>query len=276
MTLTQFFYEHPIFSFDTFYDFKCKSGSSKKENAHQALHHYIKTHKIISLRRELYAVVPPNVSSSNEILETFFIDPYQLAASVSSDSILAYHTALELHGVSYSNFQRFTFYSAKKIKPFEYQGQLFQPVSQINVLEKINKENIFVISENRGGMTIKLTSLSRTYVDVLDRPDLCGGWEEVCRSISNISVVDIDEIIDYCLLLGNSVLCAKVGFFLEQRGGAFAINKDQLNRLILNRPKSPCYLERRNSGPSKFIKKWNLMVPDRILNYQWEEPDYDI
>lgn len=273
MTIEQFFYEHPIFSFDEFCDFKRSNGGSTKGSIYQLLQYYVRTHKIALLRKGLYAVVPPNLITSNESIS---VDPYLFAASISADSIIAYHTALELHGASYSNFQRFTFLTSKKIKPFDYNGQLFQPVSHTAALKKLHKEGCFVLSENRGGMIVRLTNLARTYVDILNRPDLCGGWEEVCRSISNITAVDIDEIIEYCLMLDSPVLCAKVGFFLEKRSGAFAVNEILLNKLLSKRPKSPYYLVHKSQGSSELVKKWNLMAPRTILKNAWEEPDYDI
>lgn len=273
MGTEQFFYANPVFSFDTFYNFKYKNESVKRASVYQLLQYYIRTHKIILLRKELYAVVPPHLISSNE---EPVVDPYLIAAAVSADSVIAYHSALELHGVSYSNFQRFTFLTNRKIKPFNYKEQLFQPVAQVESLKKLNKENVSVLTENRLGMTLRLTSLARTYVDVLSRPELCGGWEEVCRSVANIASVDIDEMVSYCLLLDSPVLCAKVGFFLEKRSDAFVADKNLLNKLLLNRPKSPYYLIQHDHEPAKFVKKWNLMVPDRIINNRWEEPNYDI
>jgi predicted transcriptional regulator of viral defense system len=200
----------------------------------------------------------------------------QLAACIAPDSIISYHTALELYGVAYSNFQQFTFLTSTKVKPFSYNGQLFQPVSQIAMLRKLQQESAFTRTEDRGGMLIRVTSLARTYVDALNRPELCGGWEEVYRSITNISAVDIEEIITYCLMLNSPVLCAKVGFFLEQRKGAFTASPSQLDKLLPYCPKMPYYIIQPHNTTAKLIKKWNLMIPTNILNQQWEEPDYDI
>ena len=44
-------------------------------------------------------------------------------------------------------------------------------------------------------MTIKITSLERSIVDILDRPDLGGGWEEVWRSLDNVTLFDVNKII---------------------------------------------------------------------------------
>jgi hypothetical protein len=52
-------------------------------------------------------------------------------------------------------------------------------------------------------------------VDVLDRPDLSGGWEEIWRSLETIEYFDLDEIVAYARLLDNATTiwnrCASSG-----------------------------------------------------------------
>ncbi len=120
-----------------------------------------------------------------------------------------------------------------------------------------------------------LTSLARTYVDVLARPDLAGGWEEVCRSLDNIAALNIEKVIEYCLALKNNIVAAKVGYFLEQRQGAFSVSQAQLSHLQTNKPISPQYIHHHAKESCVLIKKWNLMVPKSIVNRIWEEPNND-
>ncbi len=137
-------------------------------------------------------------------------------------------------------------------------------------------EDLSVEIINRQGLNIRLTSMARTFVDVLDRPELSGGWEEVYRSINSMVALNINEVIRYCLKLDNSRLVAKVGFILEQRKGAFAVTDQQLAPLLATKPKSPEYLSQRTHRNGVLIKKWNLIVPKNILNQSWEEPNVDI
>ncbi len=214
-------------------------------------------------------MVPPS-----ETVETVNVDPYLLAAKVSKDSILAYHTALELHGFAYSSFEQFTFLTAHKIKPFEFRHQWFQPVAIPTALAK--QGVIEVETLNRQGLDIKITTVARTFVDVIDRIELCGGWEEVCRSTNNIAVLDVYAVIRYCLKLKNARLAAKVGYFLEQRQGAFKISAAQLKPLLAAKPVSPQYLSKKPQEKCHLVKKWNLMMPEHVLKQQWEEPDADL
>ena len=73
-----------------------------------------------------------------------------------------------------------------------------------------------VLRHRRSGSEMRVTGLERTLVDVLDRPDLTGSWEEIWRSLESLEFFDIEQVIEYVLLLENATTAAKVGFFLER------------------------------------------------------------
>lgn len=271
MKIDQFFYEHPVFNYQEFVDWKAKQGITNKTSLRMAIQYYLKKGQLLHLRRELYAVVPPNLSP-----EEVQVDPYLIAAKVTQDAILAYHTALELHGLAYSSFEQFTFLTQHKVKPFEIAGQWYQPAMPPSILRK-HKNDLFGIEIiNRQGIDLKITNVPRTFVDILDRIDLSGGIEEVYRSIDNIAVLDIDMAIKYCLMLKNARLAAKVGYFLEQRQGAFAVTEKQLQLLLVEKPCSPQYLSEQLRKNCHLVKKWNLMVPENLLKQLWEEQRVEI
>ena len=125
----------------------------------------------------------------------------------------------------------------------------------------------------RGGMAIKLTSLERTLVDVLDRPDLGGGWEEIWRSLDNITQLDTSKVVEYALHLKNATTVAKVGYFLEQRPAHLVVDKKYIEKLLSHVSKQPHYMNSDREGEGKYIEKWQLIVPLEIINRSWEEPD---
>ena len=86
-------------------------------------------------------------------------------------------------------------------------------------------------------MEIRVASLERTLVDVLDRPDLSGSWEEIWRSLESIEFFDLDKVVEYALLLGNATTVAKVGFFLEQHRESLMVEDRHLQPLHEVRPK---------------------------------------
>jgi predicted transcriptional regulator of viral defense system len=269
MNTDAFFYENPVFRLEEYAAWKKKHGSSSEAAIHSSIRYYLKEGRLINVRRGLYAVVPPNSNAENAV-----VDSYLVAAKASDDSILAYHTALELHGSAYSIFGKFTFLTGKKIKAFYFQDQLFQPASIPTPFHA--KNDIGITTVDRQGITIRITSMERTFVDALSRIELCGGLEEVARSLESIGVLDVNAVIQYTLQLKNSVLAAKVGYFLEKREGAFSVDKDKLKPLFSLKPKSPQYLDTHQKKPCRYIKEWNLMVPEKLMSRTFEEPNYDV
>ena len=271
MKAEQFFYEHPVFNYREFVEWKAKQGTTNNNSIRIALQYYVKTGKLLHLRRGLYAIVPPNASVKNHK-----VDSYLIAGKVVNDSILAYHTALELHGLAYSSFEQLTFFTKHQVKTFEIGPQRYQPIILPKTLTK-GKGSLFGVEIiNRQGVELKITNISRTFVDVIDRIDLSGGIEEVYRSVENIASLDVDAAIKYCLMFNNARLAAKVGYFLEQRKGAFAITDKQLRLLLTNRPRVPQYLSKKLQKNCCLVRKWNLMMPQYLLNKAWEELDAKI
>jgi predicted transcriptional regulator of viral defense system len=118
---------------------------------------------------------------------------------------------------------------------------------------------------DRSGGQVKVTSLERTVADVLDRPDLAGGADEVWRSIAGVAALDLGELESYVRAMKSRTLAAKVGFFLERRAEDLAVPQTLLERLRKRAPRSPAYCDRR--GKNRFASRWNLMVPEG-----WIEP----
>lgn len=264
MKVKQFFETHPVFRYEEFAAFMKSLGTHRPESWRQQLGYHHKEGHLLHVRKLLYAVKP-------WVSQSLWIDPYLIASKATTDAILAYHTALELHGIAYTTFNEFMFLSTQKILPFQYEAQRFRPIQQPKILIESGNTESGMETMKRSGMTIKLTSLERTIVDVLDRADLGGGWEEIWRSLDNVTKLDIDKLISYALLLKNATTIAKVGYFLEQRPAHFAVDINQLKKLLPLIPKQPHYMSR-DQGKGKLIEKWQLIVPLSIINRTWEEP----
>lgn len=271
MNVDQFFYEHPIFRHEEFVLFKSVNHIINPASIKTALAYYVKSGRIKPVRRKLYAVVPPNQLSDNVL-----IDPWLIAGKVTEDAIIGYHSALELLGVAYSSFGQLTYITQQKSKSFAFDGHWYQSVGMPLALQKKQVVNVFVEVINRQGIDIRVTNAARTFVDVLDRIELCGGWEEVYRAISSIAVLNITQVIDYCMMLNNARLNAKVGYFLSQRKGAFAVTAQQLAPLLAGKPKVAQYIRGVMGEKYQLVNPWNIYLPLSVINQSWEEPDAEL
>jgi hypothetical protein len=118
------------------------------------------------------------------------------------------------------------------------------PVPVPPVLRRLADLGGGMVDVSRDGLSVRVTTLERTMVDILDAPRHGGGWEEIWRSLESVEFFDIDAVTDYALKLGSAVTVAKVGFFLEQHRDELMLDDKHLARLQEYAPSQPMYLER--------------------------------
>ena len=266
MKLNEFLAQHAVFTLDELNCFLSARGSDNPNTRKSLLAYYLKQGRIIPIRRGLYATVPAGGDPTSTL-----VDPFLVAAKLAPDATLAYHTALEFHGKAYSIYMRLHYLSEKKSTPLTFQGHEFIRVPVPPALPAKGEEMFGVTRRRRSGVNLRVTSLERTLVDVLDRPKLTGSWEEIWRSLESVEFFDIEEIITYALLLENATTAAKVGFFLDQHKEGLMVKDDQLEPLRKMRPRRPHYYVRSKRDDCRWVKDWNLMIPKEILNRSWEE-----
>ena len=226
-------------------------------------YHVNKGH-LLRVKQGLYVVV-----SSGMATKDFSVDPYLLASRMAEDAVLAYHTALDFHSKSYSIYYQFVYLTKHSIRKVSFRNYTFKAVRPPKPLLDQNQLKFGVVSQERNGLKIEVTSLERTLVDLFDKPHLGGGWEEVWRSLTSVEFYNINEVIEYALLLSNATTVAKVGFFLEKNQERFFVNKKDLHRLKKRVPRQPHYMDKKLKG--KLVRQWNLIVPEKILEKNWGE-----
>lgn len=266
MKYQDFFSKHPVFTLEELDTALAATGSFNPKKRKALLAYYRKQGRLLMVRRGLYAVVSEGMNPDGAP-----IDPFLLAGKMTSDAVLGYHTALQFHGKAYSVQDRFLYLSATKSQPLRFRSFSFRCIPMPGVLMKKGKGLFGVETAERMGVPLLVTSLERTLVDVMDRPDLCGSWEEIWRSLELVEYFNLDAVAEYALLLENATTAAKVGFFLDQHREALMVEDAHLEPLKRNRPRQPHYLERGNRKAGVLVRDWNLMVPENVLNRSWEE-----
>jgi predicted transcriptional regulator of viral defense system len=264
MRSIDFFQTHPAFTHSEFVAAHTASGRSEF-SSNNLLAWHLNANNLIRVRRGLYAVVPRGVDP-----QKVSVDPYLLTSKLADDAAVAYHAALQFHGKTYSLWRRFHFLTNRRSKPFSFRDMEFIPVQVPSAVRSLPRWGGGINEVQHAGGTARVTSLERTLVDVLDKPDKCGGWEETWRSLEMVEFFDLDSVLDYALALNSSLTVAKVGFFLEQRQGPLMVEDRHLAVLRKHAPKQPRYLDgSRASG--KLLSPWNLIVPEWVLERRWGE-----
>ncbi len=264
--MQEFLTKHAVFTVDELDQYLSAKGTGKTNTRKSLLAYYRNKGRIVQVRRGLYLTVP-----LGEDPATSPVDPYLIAAKLQPDAVLSYHTALEFHGKAYSTFNRLYYSTRRKSPPFKFRGSEFISVQVPRNLQLKDKDLFGVAFLNRSGVDLKVTTLERTFVDVLNRPGLAGSLEEIWRSLESIEFFDLDQVVEYVHLLNNSTTAAKVGFFLDQRRAALMVDDFYLKSLRQLCPNQPHYFTREKRKDSQLFKDWNLLVPAEIMNRTWRE-----
>lgn len=261
----EFFDATPVFTRVEFEAARTETARRSPRTTDSLLRRYVAEGRLLRLRAGLYAVVPRSADAA-----TAPVDPYLVATKLAPDATLAYHAALQFWGKAYSVWQRFHFVTETSTRALRFRGLEFVPVKLPLPLRQLPTSDRYVTEQRHAGGTVRVTTLERTLVDVLDVPSNAGGWEEVWRSLEMVEFFDLDAIASYVMKLGAALTAARVGFFLEQHREALMVEDKHLDPLRRLRPRQPRYLDARRK-PGKLVAAWNLIVPDDVLGRTWAE-----
>ena len=252
MKPAEFLHTHALFSREEFAAAMGLRGPSAPATITKHLQTWRRDGRLVAVRRGVYVRL-----AVGQVASDVGVDPLALASRLAADATLAYHTALEALGVAQSAFERLHFLTWTKSKPLRFQQRDYVPVRPRAQLRRVKE--LFVVRLERAGLQLRATSLERTLVDVLDRPDLAGGMDEVWRSLSAVEAVDFAVLARYAELVSRPVLTARLGYVLESHARRWLTPPKLLAALEAKRPAGPVYLDRRQ--PGRLVKRWNLVVP---------------
>lgn len=259
-----FFASHSVFTHEEFVAAHAEGGRRSEHTSNNSLAQHVAAGRLLRIRRGLYATVPQGVPA-----DTAVVDPYLLATKLTTDAVVAYHAALQFHGRAYSVSNRYPYLTRGRARPFQFRGAEFLPVQLLATLRARPDAGGGIVEQRHAGGLVRVTTLERTLVDVLDAPDLGGGWEEIWRSLEAVEFFDVDAVVAYALTLGSALTVGRVGFYLEQHREQLMVEDRHLEALRAHAPAQPRYFERRRREPGKLVARWNLVVPERVLSRAW-------
>jgi len=268
--LHSFFARFPVITTEEVDAFLAKPGGAPSpasvRNRKRLLQYHQQRGHITAIRRGLYASVPLGYAP-----DAYSVDTYLIAAKMADDAVLAYGTALAVHGLAHSmREERVCLSDHPHVRPFDFHGVLYRAVRPPRALTAADRLTLGVEEMDRQGLPLRVTTLERTLVDVLDRPKMAGGWEECWRSLESLDVyLDLDLVTRYALLLGNATTVAKVGYFLEAQRDRLSVEDRHLAELRRHAPQGlrslvPVPRSRKAekaATTSRLARSWNLLAP---------------
>ena len=214
--------------------------------------------KIRKLRNRLYAVLP-------KYAKKHFMPPALLmAAKMAPDAVLGYGAALDFYGMSRNLLFHVPFLTRHRLSKTQSDSITFYPCLPPKTLWAHGHDAFGVEEHLLWDTKIKVVCKERLLVDLLDRPDLSGGWESIANDFQYEKSLNFRKLVEYLHLLKHPATSARVGFFLKRFQETMDVPEEVLLEIEGLKPKSPEYFYRTNRQ-GKFEKRWNLYVPEELF-----------
>ena len=133
---------------------------------------------VSKVRRGLYCVnnIATKLPEANK---------YQVASAITDSSFVAYHAAMEYHGLGHQLYYDVVAGSEQSFNGFDFDEHHY--ACHLTRLAT-------GIEHPVGDRHVRVTSVERTIVDCIDRIDLCGGWEELVNCLRSVQYVREEQL----------------------------------------------------------------------------------
>lgn len=255
-----FFSANPVFDRTEYAKAVGREPDDKVVSAMLAQH--VRAGSIRRLARGLYASVPRHADP-----ETWSVDRFLAASRLRRGGVIAYHSAMELHGCGYTEsvevqviaagrpgVYEATDFTCRFVRPPE--GGL--PANAVTLVDRL-------------GLDVRLTTLERTIVDVFDRYDLAGGAEELFNSLDLVARVDGEALVRHARMSGNAQGMAALGYWLEREQERLGVRGTVIDKLRALTPRQPGYALGAKRGEGLMAKGWNVILPAHVIERRFED-----
>ena len=208
---------------------------------------------LVRVMRGLYGAVPPEFAGTEHEIDRYLVASRAGRAA----GALAFHTALELHGVANATLNEVYCLTIERIHPFTFQGIDYRFV---------NASDVFGTARIvRQGVTVTVTDRERTFLDCIRRPRLAGGLEEMVKSLGMFHTVNTVVIGEYVQRFGERSLVQRTGFILSLLQEDLRVPDEFLSGLRVGVGDKVYYLTPgMGRGVGRLDKEWNVIVPRNI------------
>ena len=260
MTL-RFLESHEVFTLD---EFKTAVDPGVSERTRETnLRNAVEREQALRLARGLYA---SNVGAFRDKTPSVLV----VASKAAPDAVLAYHTALEAHGVAHTPARTVYFLSSKTVAPFTVRGYRFRRVAAKAARHSSLTTTSSVTEVRAGDVLVPVTTRERTLVDCLDRLDLAGGLEELLRSVGSFTTMTSEHVARYVETFGSPTLVARAGWLLDLMSDDWLSDPSPLRAMRHSLGRGTYWLQRRRPGVDyEFVSTWRLYVPAGLPYREW-------
>lgn len=232
----------------------------------ELLKYHLRARNIRRISRGVFASVQKGM-----VPATAIADRYLAASRLRSGAVIAYRSALELHGCAItptSEVQLIARGEPGLIETIDFAWRLVTPPSHYSPGEGVT-------TAERQGLAVNVTTLERTLVDLFDRYDLAGGAEDLFRSLDWVTEreepLDIDALVGFAKRLGNAAAVGALGFWLDREQNLIGATAAALEDLRSLAPRHARYALGAIPGNGRAATGWSVILPATIIERYFDD-----
>jgi predicted transcriptional regulator of viral defense system len=180
-----------------------------------------------------------------------FRDEKVIGCFLAPDGVVAYWSALNLHGLT-EQFPNTVFIQTTYLRK---EKTVFGVVYQFVKIKTTKRAGIE--TQGFGNHKYQITDKEKTIVDCFDLPQYSGGYSELIRAFAQTNV-DQDKLIQYCKAIGNISVTKRLAFLTE------LLKKSKMSRFLkyAEGEVNPRYvlIDPFGSEEGAFNNKWKLRL----------------
>ena len=177
---------------------------------------------LLRLERATYLIVPLEAGQDR----TWTEDPFVIASQLDPGAAVAYWSALRFWGMT-EQLPRTTFVQTAR-RRFSPQVEILGVRYRFVV---VTPRKLFgVVSQTSDGLPFRVTDREKTVVDACDRPNLCGGVQQLVAALRSAPQVDWPKVDNYLSRFRSGAVYKRLGFLVERLDLPIQERDDRLRR----------------------------------------------
>jgi predicted transcriptional regulator of viral defense system len=253
-----FFGAMPVFRRD---EFAAAFGRQTGDRAvTDLLKYHLRAGNIRRIARGVFASVP-------------IVDRFLAASRLRVGAIIAYRSALELHGCCHTptgtnEVQLIARGDPGLVETVDFACRFVSAPSHHSPGEGVT-------ATDRQGLPVSVTTLEQTVVDLFDRYDLAGGADDLFRSLDIVAEraepLDIEALVNFARQLNNASAAAALGYWLDRERNRLGVKSAVALDLRSLAPRHPRYALGATPGRGLAATGWNVILPADIIERYYDD-----
>ncbi|MEQ8387631.1 MAG: transcriptional regulator [Alphaproteobacteria bacterium] len=227
---------------------------------------HLRAGNIKRVARGVFASVPKHADP-----DKWSVDRFLAASRLRRGGVIAYHSALELHGCAYTEGHEVQVIAPGEpgvVETADFSCRFVKPPRGFAQENGNLADGVTVV--DRMGLEVRVTTIERTIADLFDRYDLAGGAEELFNSLDLVARVDAAALVRHARALGNATAAGALGYWLEREQHRLGVESAALKKLHALAPRQARYALAAKPGEGRTATGWNVILPVEVIEPQFE------